>query len=162
MNEPEPTLVLEQIMALSIDDVTAAIDWAHLDELRLALVLPVAPHETNGEWDESDKTLRWLGRLHEQGGAPTVCYALWTMPDEKFQHAHFGRTVIEGDELAQFAAMHRSLTAEQRAEFDKHLTSLEPGDAIKGRVQDFQFVGPADEAAKRTARRMVELLASQL
>ncbi len=37
--------------------------------------------------------------------------------------------------------MHRSLTAELRAEFDKHLASLEPGDAIKGRVQDFQFVG---------------------
>lgn len=160
--EPEPTIVLEQLLEPTIHDFTAAIDWVHHDELRLSLVLPVAPHETNGLWDESDRSVRWSGRLREKGGAPTVCYALWTTPDEKFQHAHFGRTVIEGDELAQFAAMHRSLTAEQRAEFDKHLTSLEPGDAIKGRVQDFQFVGAADEAAKRTVRRMVEVLASAL
>lgn len=159
---PEPTVVLEQLLEPTISDLTAAIDWVHHDELRLTLALPVAPHETNGAWDESDMSVRWSTRLRAKGGTPAVCYALWTTPDEKFQHAHFGRTVIEGDELAQFAAMHRSLTAEQRAEFDKHLTSLEPGDAIKGRVQDFQFVGPADEAAKRTARRMVELLASQL
>ena len=160
--EPEPTIVLEQLLEPTIHDFTAAIDWVHHDELRLTLVLPVAPHETNGVWDESDRSVRWSGRLREKGGVPTVCYALWTTPDEKFQHAHFGRTVMEGDELAQFAAMHRSLTAEQRAELDKHLTSLEPGDAIKGRVQDFQFVGAADEAAKRTVRRMVEVLASQL
>ncbi len=160
--EPEPTVVLEQLLEPIISDFTVAIDWAHHDELRLTLTLPVAPHETNGVWDESEMSVRWSSRLREKGGAPTVCYAVWTTPDEKFQHAHFGRTVIEGDELAQFAALHRSLNAEQRAEFDKHLASLEPGDAIKGRVQDFQFVGPADEAAKRTARRMVELLASQL
>lgn len=160
--EPEPTIVLEQLLEPTIQDFTVAIDWGRDDELRLSFVLPVAPHETNGDWDHEEMTLRWQGRLREKGGAATVCYAMWTVPNEKFQHAHFGRTVLEGDELAQFAAMYRSLTAEQCAEFDKHLTSLEPGDAIKGRVQDFQFVGAADDAAKRTARRMVEILASEL
>ncbi|MBA4017038.1 MAG: hypothetical protein C0483_07700 [Pirellula sp.] len=159
---PEPKVVLEQLLEPTLEDFMATINWGSADELRLALVLPVAPHETNGDWEPSEMSVYWKGRLRKKGGSPTVCYALWTVADEKFQLKHFGRTVIEGDELAQFAAMHRTLTAQQRAEFDKHLEALEPGDAIKGRVQEFQFVGAADEAAKRTARRMVELLASEL
>jgi hypothetical protein len=155
---PDPALIAENLAAEIV-----AFDWFEdSTELRLTLVVPRPPHETNGEFDESGGLVSWHKRLHGRRELPTVCYASWSVPDEKFQSARFGKTALEGETLARFAALYSQLPGPQQAEFAAHLKSLEPGDALRGRVRDFRFTSPADGDARHVAERMLDVLYESL
>lgn len=158
--EPDPFKVLEQLLTPSL--VSAAFD-SRGDDLRVDLKVPVRPFVFSGEFDAVESKVRWRSSLFPAGfGQPVVCTAFWAVPDEKFQIAHFGSVALKDDKLATFASLYRTLAAPHRDELAKHLASLEPGDALRGRARDFVLVGPADAAAKATVERLCDLLAGNL
>jgi hypothetical protein len=130
--------------------------------LELSLDTPVEPYSTNGEPDPSRlTTTRWTRYVDDQG-MPTLCYAYWAIPAESFQKKHFGKVAISGSTLSLAAGLFTRLSAAQQAELKKHLESIEPGDALRGRVTEFAFVGPADDAAKSTAKQFLDSLSEEL
>jgi len=155
---PNPLSVLEDLLAKA---VTMELLGKH-DELRLTLLTTAAPHESNGVYEASTGTVAWRKQLHGRRELPTVCYAAWTVPNERFQTAHFGKTAVESKSLAKFAALFGQLNAAQQAEIAAHLQTIEPGDALRGRAADFQFVEPADEAAKQAAEQLLGVLYESL
>lgn len=160
--ELAPEKVLEDLLTASLFGDAVALWQRSRDEVRVSLELPGPPSDTNGNWDAETKTLRWRRYMADSGPLAVYCYAQWTVPDEAFQHAHFGRTAVVDEELASVAQLYRSLAPERRAEIDKHLRSLEPGDAIKGRAQDFRFVGDVDEVTEAVGRELIEIVAQEL
>lgn len=155
---PSPELVVEELLAQAVTfELTG-----NRDELRLTLVVAAAPHETNGEYDASGGTVAWLRHLHGRRELPSVCYAAWAVPNEKFQRLHFGDAPLSGEVLARIAAFYGQLTEPQRAEVTAHLKTIEPGDALRGRVRDFRFTGAADEHARYVVERMLDLLYESL
>ncbi|MGC3965812.1 MAG: hypothetical protein QM775_00105 [Pirellulales bacterium] len=154
--------VVEQLLRPTFEDAMVGMRFVALDELRSSLSLGVAPDETNGVWEPEENRVTWNVRLRKSGGAPTICYAAWVEPDETFQRRHLGSLLVTGKNLVRFAACYQQLSPAHRAEVDKHLRSLEPGDAIKGRVQDFRLVGEADETAQGLARKLIDVLADVL
>jgi hypothetical protein len=162
VGEPAPEKVLENLLTASLFGDAVALWQRSRDEVRVSLELPGPPHDTNGTWDAETKTLRWRRYLSDSGPSAVYCYAQWAVPDEAFQHAHFGRTAVVGEQLASVAQLYRSLAPERRTEIDKHLRSLEPGDAIKGRAQDFRFVGETDDVTDAVGRELIEIVAREL
>lgn len=155
---PDPNLVVETLFAQAVTfELTG-----NRDELRLTLVVPAAPHETNGEYDAAGGTIAWLRHLHGRRELPTVCYAAWAVPNEKFQTAHFGGVPLTSAALAKFAGYYGQLTAPQRAEVAAHLKTIEPGDALRGRVRDFRFTGEADDHARYVAEQLLDVLYESL
>lgn len=160
--EPAAEKVLEDLLTASLFGDAVALWQRSRDEVRVSLELPGPPSDTNGTWDAETKTVRWRGNLDDAGPSAVYCYAQWTVPDEAFQHAHFGRTAIVGEQLASVAQLYRALAPERQTEIEKHLRSLEPGDAIKGRAQDFRFVGETDEVTEAVGRELIEIIAREL
>lgn len=155
---PAPELVVEDLFAQAVTfELTG-----NRDELRLTLVVPAAPHETNGEYDAAGGAIAWLRHLHGRRELPTVCYAAWSVPNEKFQRLHFGDVPLAGETLAKFAGYFRQLSEPQRAEVAAHLKTIEPGDALRGRVRDFRFTVTADDEARYVVERMLDLLYESL
>jgi len=130
--------------------------------LELSLEGPVEPFATNGEPDPSRvAATRWTRYVDDQG-MPTLCYAYWSVPAEGFQTKHFGKVAVAGPQLAGAAMLFARLSSAQQAEVAKHLESLEPGDALRGRATEFRFVGVADDEAQATAKALLDLVSDEL
>jgi hypothetical protein len=155
---PQPEVVVEDLFAQAVTFELSG----NRDELRLTLVVPTKPHETNGEYDAAGGTIAWLRHLHGRRELPTVCYAAWAVPNERFQRLHFGDVPLSGETLAKFAGYFGQLTEPQRAEMTAHLKTIEPGDALRGRVRDFRFTGAADDQARYVAERLLDVLYESL
>ncbi len=141
-------------------DLAAPNSWAHAmgvldpamasypdntgsdDEVRLCLKTATRPVETNGRYDESGE-VAWDVRVPTGAGAgtsvPVVCYALWTQPDEGFQVAHFGRVVLDGEELAEYILWHEGVSLEQARLWDGFLETLRPGKDLRDKLKAFRF-----------------------
>ena len=155
---PEPSSLLGDLVGRSFDHVIAT----SANEVRITLHLPGPPLATCGRYDESDKTLRWTVKLPYGRDLPTYVHATWVVADEAFQTAHFGRVLPADDELARFAELFATIPAARQAEFTAHLKSLEPGDALKGRVRDFRFSEPIDPPTRTAGERLIEFLSQAL
>jgi hypothetical protein len=156
---PDPLKVLENLTEQSLGD------WNPLgsrDELNLTLKTPRKPYFTDGEYDKAQDAVVWQATMNGDHGLPVLCTALWSMSDESYQQKHFGKIAVVDEALAKFAAAYGSLPAARQAEFKQHLDALEPGDAIKGRVQDFSFHEPVDDATKSAGERLTSILAGEL
>ncbi|MCE9604548.1 MAG: hypothetical protein K8U03_06535 [Planctomycetia bacterium] len=158
--KPEPFQVLEELMTPTI----AGPGFLETgDDLRLQLRIPARPYLTNGAFDVDESVVRWRGALNSPSlGLPMLCMASWSVPNEKFQVAHFGSVALKGEALASFVALYGTLAPAHQAEFVKHLNALEPGDALRGRARDFALVERADAATMATIDRLGELLAENL
>jgi len=156
-SEPDPMKVVEQLIMPTL------VDPALLpagDLVRVSLKTRARPYLLNGEYDADESTVNWSGSLSPSGyGLPMLCTAAWSVPDEKFQAAHFGSVALQGEKLAQFAALYRSLPTALRAEFAEHLAALKPGEGLRGRIRDFTPAAPADVSAHAALERLLELLA---
>lgn len=156
-DEPDPLKVIEQLMMPTL------IDPALLptgDDVRVELKTPIQPYLTNGEYDAGDGAIRWRGSLNAAGfGLPMICTAAWSVPNEKFQSAHFRDVLIKGEKLAQFAALYHSLPTQLRTEYADYLATLKPADALRETMPDFKPVEPVDEASGSAIKRLQEILA---
>ena len=121
--------------------------------LRVDLHIPKAPYSSNGEWDGSGE-LQWRERL-ASGDArtislPNTLFALWSEPNDTYQEEHFGRVVLDDENLGDYCLWRRGLSKKRGREWDKFVKSLEPGEELIQALNDFQFKGEADWAAVGT------------
>ncbi len=118
--------------------------------LRVDLHLPNAPYSSNGEWDDSG-VLQWRERLAAGDAGttslPNTLFALWSEPNDAFQEEHFGRVVLDNENLEDYCQWRRELSKKRGREWDKFVKSLEPGDELIQALNDFTFKGEAGFAA---------------
>ena len=75
--------------------------------LDLKLSCAERPYATNGKWDEKHAALTWSKTLDADRKMPVVCFSLWSAPDVSFQKAHFGKLLLTGEGLAEYAIWRR-------------------------------------------------------
>ncbi len=97
----------------------------------IELSLPQPPHETNGQWVDSLRCVRWQGwcaALSYLGASlPLTCAASWSVPDSVMQHRLFGRVAVDADSLSLYADWFETLTPARQADWNRMLLSLRPG-----------------------------------
>jgi tRNA-Thr(GGU) m(6)t(6)A37 methyltransferase TsaA len=116
------------------------------DKVTVRLVCPGDPYEGNGQWDEQTAELVWSDQSRPDE-LPFVCYAVFGLADEAFQKQHFGKVVLQDDELFQYSFWYKGLSAEQRAEWDDFVVGLDGGEDVLGKVESFRFKSAAPPSA---------------
>lgn len=118
--------------------------------LRVDLHLPQAPYSSNGDWNESG-VLQWRERLAKSDerkvSLPNSLYAMWSNPNVDFQEKHFGRVVLDDEDLLEYCEWRPGLSKKQGRQWDKFVRSLRPGEALIQSLNDFKFKGEADRTA---------------
>jgi len=115
------------------------------DHLTVKLALNRAPNHTNGKWQEG--RVVWTADLDVNRALPAFCYATWSNPDASFQTEHFGRVILDGDELSEYCLWRSRLGEQPTREWESFLADLQPGPELKKRLEAFQFAaGPVPKA----------------
>ena len=118
--------------------------------MRVDLHLPQAPYSSNGDWNESG-VLQWRERLAKSDerkvSLPNSLYAMWSNPNVDFQEKHFGRVVLDDEDLLEYCEWRPGLSKKQGRQWDKFVRSLRPGEALIQSLNDFKFKGEADRTA---------------
>lgn len=108
------------------------------DKITVKLLCPGKPCEGNGQWDEQSRQLIWS----DQSGAdelPFLCYAVFGLADEAFQNEHFGKVVIQNEQLVEYSFWYKGLGPEQRAQWDGFVVGLDGGEDVSAKVESFRF-----------------------
>jgi hypothetical protein len=103
------------------------------DHLIVRLALPNMPNRTNGKWKDGQVT--WDADLAADRALPMMCYAIWSHPDADFQTVHFGRVILEGDELIQYCAWRSCLDDKTARDWEQFLTGLKPGEDLRAQIE---------------------------
>jgi hypothetical protein len=107
--------------------------------LNLRLICAEKPYATNGKWNDKLAAATWDRSLDADRKAPVVCFAFWSTPDVSFQKAHFGKLLLTGEGLAQYAIWRGLLTPTEAKEWDRFIDGLKPGPNLEAAVQTFRF-----------------------
>jgi hypothetical protein len=133
LEQPKPFDVMNDLFAELLGG-----EWGgEPDHLTVKLALNRAPNHTNGKWQNGHVV--WEASLEENRALPAFCFASWSSPDAQFQKAHFGRVLLDGDELTQYCLWQSGLGGEQIHEWETFLTGLLPGEELKKNFEDFHF-----------------------
>lgn len=108
-------------------------------ELRLRLRLTVEPFQANGTWDAAKRDVSWRATLVGPARTPYLAYASWSEPDEARQTQRFGRTVLRGEALGDYALWVHGLDAKEAAEWEAFLDRLRPAGDPAARLAEFRF-----------------------
>jgi len=108
------------------------------DKVNVKLDCPRKPFETNGEWDEATRQVSWSSRITDEK-LPFMCYATIGEPNAEFQKKHFGRVILEDEELVEYSFCYKVLKEDQSGEWDEFLVSLDPNQEVESRVESFRF-----------------------
>jgi len=114
------------------------------DHLTVKLALKHAPDLSNGKWQ--DGQVVWESKLDKDRPLPVLCYASWSNPDETFQRAHFGRVLLEGDELSKYDLWRSGLDEPAGREWDAFLAGLQPGAGLKKQIEAFRSAHGEDQS----------------
>ena len=109
------------------------------DHLTVKLALNRAPDHSNGKWQ--DGKVVWDASLEPDRALPVLCYARWSSPGEPWQTAHFGKVILDGDDLAQYCLWQNGLDAKTAGAWENFLAKLQPGDELKAKLVTFKFNG---------------------
>jgi len=95
----------------------------HHRPVSVTLKLPAKPLMSNGNWNERPRGLTWS---FDHDGKPLshICYAVWASPDKGFQSKRFGRSVLDGQELALYCLWQKGLTADESRQWDEFLRKV--------------------------------------
>jgi hypothetical protein len=98
------------------------------DRVSVKLKLPAEPLISNGQWDKESCGLVWSFNYR---GSPLshICYAVWASPDASFQKEHFGRVILDGQELALYCGWQKGLTDDESRQWDEVLKTVRPATA---------------------------------
>jgi hypothetical protein len=135
--KPDPTSISEKLF-----DTIFESGNSRPDTLTVRLLLPFAPMDTNGVWDEAARQVVWKARLearNENNNLPVSCYAGWASPQEDFQKAHFGGMFLVNNDLREYCIWRSSLDANNGAEWDNYLSKLRPDDDAVNQLKQFRF-----------------------
>jgi hypothetical protein len=108
------------------------------DHLTVKLTLNQAPNHTNGKWQ--DGRVIWDASLDASRPLPALCYASWSQPDRQFQETHFGRVLLDGDELMQYCLWENGLSTDQAREWKTFLSGLQRDPELKKKLEAFRLV----------------------
>jgi tRNA-Thr(GGU) m(6)t(6)A37 methyltransferase TsaA len=115
-------------------------------KVKIRLICPGEPHETNGQWNERTGELSW----HHQAKSdelPFICYASVVLANDSFQEQHLGKVTLRDEQLLQYSFWHKGLNPEQRTEWDDFITGLDGGEGVRSKVESFRFKSAAPSAA---------------
>ncbi len=138
LEAPKPLNAMDNLFADLLTD-----SGGEADHLTVKLKLAQAPSHTNGKWQ--DGQIVWNADLDADRPLPAICYASWSHPDNDFQKTHFGRVLLEGDELMQYCLWESSLDEEESREWKTFLVGLKQGQNLKQELEAFRFVGGPNE-----------------
>ncbi|MCH7689163.1 MAG: hypothetical protein IH899_21230, partial [Planctomycetes bacterium] len=93
----------------------------------------------NGKWNDDKKQVVWSSDLARDAELPTLCHAMWAVSEVSYQREHFGKVVLDGDNLQQFNLWHEGLTDQETKEWDRFVSNLRPDGRLKTRIQEFRF-----------------------
>ncbi len=151
-NDPNATLTARDYTRELMDQAVALdlLDGWGADKASFAIKCTTQPFFTNGAYDANLPGIRWSFDLNQsKRKPPIILYAVAATPDEKFQTAHFGRTLLDGEKLMQYCMWHKALTAAEAKQWHDLLVTIKPTDSMD-RVRDFRFAGrPATEPTTR-------------
>ncbi len=119
------------------------------DVLDLELVSGEKPYATNGKWDDKNAAVTWSKDIDTAEGLPVVCFALWSAPERSFQQAHFGRVLVSGDKLAEYAIWYNALKPQEAAEWDRLIGRLKPGPGLEAAVKSLRFAAARKADVKK-------------
>jgi len=121
--------------------------------LRVDLHIPKAPYSSNGEWVDTG-VLQWRERLASGDAGnvslPNTLFALWSEPNDTYQEEHFGRVVLDNENLGIYCQWRRELSKKRGRQWDKFVKSLEPGEELIEALNDFTFKGEREWPAVST------------
>jgi len=141
LEEPLWNLLRPSLVILDLDDGN------HVD---VTLACKVQPLYTNGVYDAAKGAIAWSETLREPPFLPALCTAIWVAPDESFQKAHFGRTVLAGDDLTGYVLWRKCLSEADAKEWTAFLDALKPDGGLLEKVKAFRFssdLKPAEGSA---------------
>lgn len=98
------------------------------DQVSVKLKLPAEPLISNGQWDKESRGLAWSFN-NRPSPLSHICYAVWTSPDAGFQKEHFGRVILDGQELALYCGWQKGLTTDEARQWDEVLKTVRPATA---------------------------------
>ena len=110
------------------------------DALDLTMSLPGKPVSTNGEWDSLSGKIKWSAAMPVGTNLPlpVICYAIWSEANVDFQHHHFGRIALQGQDLYDYVMWTKTLSRENAKAWQEMLEKTEPETAI-AKVEGFRF-----------------------
>lgn len=134
--------VLHQLAESALLDFGLFFD-SNFRKLEIELRLTEPPFATNGHVDQGGGIVSWRADIDPAGQfgnrLPALFFAAWSEPARAFQERHFGRTVLEGRDLALYHEWYAMLAASDAKEWDAFVASLQPGDSLRRRIADFCF-----------------------
>ncbi len=129
------------------------------DRLDVSLVVPAEPVATNGEWDEEGSKVNWSETLRDPDEVPTrlptLCYAIWAVPNEVAQTEHFGNVVLDGKELLMYSLWYKSLSEQYAAQWDAFVQTLTP-ENIEEKLPAFRFSGEGPIPSTQPAETILD------
>lgn len=134
---PQPHEALDQISTNFL-----AFSFSTPDRVTVNLALPTPPLHTNGKWDEAGKQVTWQRGIEPAGEyspLPAFFFATWATPDEGFQKAHFGKVLVNGDDLLTCVLWRNGLNSSEGRECDTLLAGLQPSDDPASKFIGFHF-----------------------
>lgn len=114
------------------------------ETIDVTLHLPIKPFVTNGEWDEADGEVRWV---REMGSSvlPVFAHATWAQPDVEEQTRLFGRVLITGRDLSEYAMWLHSLNELETKQWNGMLGTLDAADGIDNVIETLRMFNFADQ-----------------
>jgi hypothetical protein len=139
---PDGNSVIVEILVERIVSLESFI--AHPDEVKVTLFTSQKPFSTNGEWESGGNHVTWSLSIDSGRSLPTVCYAAWSTPEEKYQTRHFGKVVLTGEDLSDYVTWYLLLDVDDAAEWNKFVAELRPGPELKPKLEAFVFARDRD------------------
>lgn len=159
---PDPSSIAFDLFTVGFLDFKLFSDTTNLE---LVLALDARPVATNGRWDAQRKEVSWNTNIDETPGLPTVVYATWSWPNQPAQSACFGKLLLQGDSLYEYAIWYRALSDTELSEWDSFVATLKPGPELVPRLEEFRFSTdpplptgedePAPGSAADSARQLI-------
>ena len=113
------------------------------DSLDVKLACKVEPIVTNGTWDQEQQEVSWgrlmAGRDAQSFDSPSFLFAIWSEPNKQAQKDLFGRTILDGKELAQYCVWYRSLNQAEADEWEKLLGRVSTDTPVLNQLNEFRF-----------------------
>jgi hypothetical protein len=139
LERPKPADAMDGLFAELLGN---SGDGGETDHLTVKLALGHAPNRSNGKWQ--DGRVVWEAELDPNRALPVLCFASWSDPRIEFQGEHFGRVILDGDDLAKYCLWQNGLDAKLAGKWETLLSRLQPGPDLKEKLEAFQFSGQSD------------------
>ncbi|MHC4752064.1 MAG: hypothetical protein ACYTFW_19600 [Planctomycetota bacterium] len=137
-NAEPPQIGVGEFIMHDVDFEFDIFSWSD-SKVEVKLTCNNKPFDTDGEWDEQAGQVVWLSSIAGEDKFPTFFYASWSEPDRKYQQEHFGRVVLGDEALAEYCMWRDNLDEAKGKEWDSFVLSLNPGEDLEGRLNDFRF-----------------------